>query len=579
MQRRTPLIVSLVLVALAASNAIADDAQSTAEFVPGEIIVRWHATPGALEAHPDIQRLLADPLRRPTVQRLAGNTELLRFAGDAASTLAMIGKLNADPSVRYAQPNYIRRVMSASNDTHLPLQWNLAQMRVTEAWSIMATRPTVVAVIDTGIRAKHPDLAGQILPGYDFISSKEAANDGDGYDANPEDTGDNTTASSAFHGTHVAGVVAALTNNGIGIAGVAPHAKILPVRALGVKEGKGTDADIATAIRWAAGLDVAGAPKNANPADVINLSFGGPGASNVLTDAVTAALGRGAIVIAAAGNQNADVIKSDIHPAAIDGVIAVGATDIAGKRAPYSNYGTRVDIMAPGGNLGGANQALTHQGRNDWPAGIVSTMYYTAEQQAKGQPEFGYHFLDGTSQSAPAVAGVVAAMRAVNPDLDHQQVRAVLTQTANPSGKCNEGCGAGLIDAYAAIQASSSPPPKENPSLLPMGASCAIAAQCAGGLCIAGASGTNVCSKNCLLESDCGGSASCVANVCVFHGVSSTSSRRSPGQGGSTVTVLGTSGCALGSDAPLGDFSTVGLGLALALGLAYRGRRRRRHRR
>ena len=220
----------------------------------------------------------------------------------------------------------------------------------------------MVAVIDTGYRP-HADLTGRFVQGYDFIWDPEVANDGDGRDADARDPGDWITSAdaasvtfagcpvenSSWHGTHVAGTIAANTNNGVGVAGVNWQAKILPVRVLG-KCG-GYTSDIVDGMRWAAGLTVSGVPANANPAKVLNISLGGSGTCSMAEQsAVNDINATGAVIVVAAGNSDADAAA--FTPSSCDGVIVVGATDKSGTRAYYSNYGSIVDISAPGGAQG-----------------------------------------------------------------------------------------------------------------------------------------------------------------------------------------------------------------------------------
>jgi serine protease len=222
-------------------------------------------------------------------------------------TGTLLGALRADPDVEYAEPDLVMRPMSVatSNDTFFPLQWDFFEsqggMRVPEAWAASKGEGVVVAVVDTGITT-HSDLDANVLPGYDMIWNPFVTRDGDGRDADPRDPGDwigagqcydgSAAGQSSWHGTHVAGTIAAVTDNNKGVAGVAPEAKILPIRALGACGGYSSD--IADAIVWAAGGLVAGTAGNANPAQVINLSLGGSGAcSDTYQTAIDFAVSRG----------------------------------------------------------------------------------------------------------------------------------------------------------------------------------------------------------------------------------------------------------------------------------------------
>lgn len=525
-------VLGLLLLPLPAASA-----EPQPELVPGEVVVHFKR-----DRRPVLTAVAGRRVER--VRPIAGDTVVVELdERSAAAVAAGVSALRAHREVAHAEPNLIRRPFVAPNDTHFALQWGLAAAKVDTAWTLTTgSAATVVAVVDTGILAEHPDLLGRTIAGRDFISTTAAAGDGDGWDANPTDSGTDVAQSSGFHGTHVAGIIGAIGNNAKGIAGVDWSCKILSVRALGVDAGKGSDADIAAAIRWAAGLEVAGVPKNPTPARVINLSFGGPGATQVLTDAVVAAMGAGAIVIAAAGNQGTSA--SNIYPAAIPGVIAVGATKYNGARAAYSNYGSIVAVMAPGGNLA-ENLPFQHQNQT-WPAGILSTLYRTSDKS------WGYHLYEGTSQAAPLVAGVVSLMLARDPKLTASKVASILKATANPASKCSEGCGAGLIDASAAVAGvtSSNPtptPPPSTGSKLPFSSSCQSDDQCVDAVCRELSAGTKVCTRYCTLSGDCPTDATCSNGLCVPTSAPVTNPGQScpAGQSCATPTTIEGVGCSV----------------------------------
>ncbi|RZJ84565.1 MAG: peptidase S8, partial [Massilia sp.] len=245
-----------------------------------------------------------------------------------------------DPEIEYAEPDRIMTHMATANDPYYAQQWHYTDatggLRLPTAWDKSTGLGVVVAVIDTGYRP-HADLSGQFLAGYDFISTAAIGNDGNGRDSDASDPGDwvaagecgagSPASGSSWHGTHVAGTVAAKTNNSLGVAGVAYNAKIVPVRVLG-KCG-GYTSDIADAITWSSGGTVSGVPANANKAKVLNMSLGGTGACDATTqNAINGARSRGSVVVVAAGNDNMNV--SNASPANCSGVIAVAATGKTG---------------------------------------------------------------------------------------------------------------------------------------------------------------------------------------------------------------------------------------------------------
>nr|WP_314547118.1 S8 family peptidase [uncultured Massilia sp.] len=350
-----------------------------------------------------------------------------------------------DPSVEYAEPDRLMHPLFTPNDTRYNEQWDLFDstggMRLPAAWDKSTGSGIRVAVIDTGYRP-HADLSGQFLAGYDFISDTAIANDGNGRDSDASDPGDYVAAgecgtgepasNSSWHGTHVAGTIAALTNNGMGVAGVAYGAKIVPVRVLG-KCG-GYTSDIADAIVWASGGSVSGVSNIAARAQVINMSLGGGGTCGTTTqNAINGARSRGTVVVVAAGNEAQNASNS--NPANCSGVITVAATNKSGGRASYSNYGTVVDVAAPGGDSGAA---------------ILSTL--NAGTSGPGADSYAGYM--GTSMATPHVAGVVALMLAKNPNLTPDDVESRLKSSARAFPASCSGCGAGIVDASAAVDAA-----------------------------------------------------------------------------------------------------------------------------
>jgi len=360
--------------------------------------------------------------------------------------------LQQDPAIRYADPVRRLRAKLTPNDPLLSQQWSLIDplsgVNATAAWGIQTGVPNMtVAVIDTGI-LPHPDLDGRVLPGYDFISDAESARDGDARDPNPRDEGTFGSAAdcgveqdSFWHGLFVAGQIAANSNNGVGIAGMNWAAKILPVRTLG-RCGFGTDVDVFEGMLWAAGVQIAGVPPNPNPARVLNMSLGGYGTcGSAIQEAVDLAMAQGAVVVVSAGNESDNV--SNYAPSNCAGVITVGASGVSGDRSSYSNFGRRVDITAPGGDIG--NGAAGY---------VLSTA--SDGTTVPGGPAYVNGI--GTSFAAPLVSGTVSLMLARNANLTPGRVMSIITGTARdfPAGtQCGATngklCGVGLLDAGVAL--------------------------------------------------------------------------------------------------------------------------------
>ncbi|MEU1554117.1 S8 family peptidase [Streptomyces scabiei] len=384
-------------------------------------------------------------------RRLGSGAALVDLGDDVtkADVADVIAEYQADPQVAYVAPDRLNKAMATPNDTEYSKQWDLyeatAGMNVPGAWDKVTGTGVTVAVIDTGYVA-HSDLAANIVGGYDFISDTTVANDGNGRDSNPADPGDWTAANecaagdpastSSWHGTHVAGTIAAVTNNSKGVAGIAYGAKVSPLRVLG-KCG-GYDSDIIDAITWASGGTVSGVPANTNVAKVINMSLGGGGACTSATQtAITAAVNRGTTVVVAAGNSNANA--ANYSPASCNNVISVAATNRAGSRSYYSNFGSIVDIAAPGGET-----------RTVQSGGILSTL--NAGASAPGSESYDYY--QGTSMAAPHIAGLAALVKSANSALTPAQIEsAIKTNSRALPGTCSGGCGAGLADAAKTVQA------------------------------------------------------------------------------------------------------------------------------
>lgn len=427
------------------SRAQAADEDSTDRLI---VHYRGSSRRTALQAAPQattlaLQRLQLAGLQAVKVHRNGLGAQVLHLNRSVSATEldAVARQLMADdPNVLYAEPDRKLHALATATDPLYTSQWHYFEptggLNLPSAWDNSTGSGVVVAVIDTGVRA-HVDLADNLLSGYDFISDSTKANDGSGRDSDANDPGDGCSGGhSSWHGTHVAGTIAAVTNNGEGGAGVAYDAKILPVRVLGC--GGGYFSDIADGVLWASGSAVGGVSAPSQPARVLNLSLGGKSACpTTMQSAINQARANGAVVIVAAGNSNEDASKHT--PANCANVVTVAATGRTGGRASYSNYGAKIDVAAPGGDqsTGTAN-------------GVLSTLndgYSTAGNDS-------YVYYQGTSMAAPHVAGVAALMVARNPSLTPDEIEVLLKSTTRPLPKaCAVGCGKGIVDANAAVNA------------------------------------------------------------------------------------------------------------------------------
>jgi len=434
------------------------------------------------------------PLTLSHQRKLATGSELVRSSRklSASEANALMQQIAADPAVAHVEPDVMMHAVrdiaapavltpkaAVTPQTFTPddpyyaqYQWHFSNAtggaNINNAWDLADGSGITVAVLDTGI-TQHPDIDLSLADaGYDFISDAfVSGRDTDdrvpgGWDRGDWTTGDEYLASnggcvdasnppedSSWHGTHVSGTVAELTDNGVGMAGVAHNAKVLPVRVLG--HCGGYTADIADAIVWASGGHVDGVPDNPNPAQVINMSLGGGGsctASTVTGQAIAGAISRGTTVVVAAGNSNADV--SQFSPASCPGVIAVASNGIAGKRAFYSNYGSGITISAPGGGV------YPNDGSSGTP--INDGFVWSAINAGTTTPgNTTYGGMAGTSQASPHVAGTVALILSATKEAGlttptPDTIRSLLTTTARPFPTApDQPVGAGIVNAYAAV--------------------------------------------------------------------------------------------------------------------------------
>ena len=353
-------------------------------------------------------------------------------------------KVASDPDVASVEPDYINHpaylqdVTFTYNDPQYSKQWNLTNpttgVQNTGNARLRRGAYVKVAVLDTGY-VPHPDLVTGMANGYDFISDPLSARDGDGRDPNPRDEGDYApynlckdqanAHTSTWHGTSVAGIIGARGGNGMGIVGTADLARVQPVRVLGRCGGR--TSDIADAIIWAAGGHVDGVPDNTYPAKIINMSLGTVSRCPAAYQrAIDIARSKGAIVVAAAGNGNTEASK--YAPANCRGVITVGATTKAGTRASFSNYGTRVNISAPGEDI------------------------LTLSMNSLDRPDntkFSYDYESGTSMAAPHVSALLAQQLVNGTSITTKQVEEAFTLAGGNRIKCDKYfCSRGIINSF-----------------------------------------------------------------------------------------------------------------------------------
>lgn len=373
----------------------------------------------------------------------------LQSGRDLADTL---DALRAQPGVAEVQPDRKKFALAIPNDTDFPNQWfwqstQVAAVNMESAWDLTTgSTGTVIAVLDTGVRFDHPDLGrasanGRLLAGYDFVGPDpdggfRTANDGDGWDADPSDPGDwisktdttlstfqkCSTANSSWHGTRTSGLIGALTNNGLGIAGGTWKPWLLPVRVLG-KCG-GYDSDIQAAMRWAAGLSVAGVPDNKYPAKIENLSLGGTGAcDSFYQSAVNDVIAQGTVIVVSAGNDGTAVAS----PANCQGVVAVAGLRHVGTKVGYSDLGPEITLGAPAGNCGDGYVA---GGSCVYSIDTTTNLGTTTPGTNAYTDQVNYNL--GTSFSAPIVSAIAGLMHSVNGNLTPAQFVARLQEGAAP---------------------------------------------------------------------------------------------------------------------------------------------------
>jgi serine protease len=340
-----------------------------------------------------------------------GVTRLLIDGGEdeAMAVKAMVNRLEGDHRIKFAEPNYLARSMAGTNDSYVSYQWNLEQVNAEEAWQYSTGAGTVVAVLDTGV-SSGPDGLTNLLQGYDFYYNDSDPSDRDG------------------HGTFVAGTIAQNTNNNTGVAGLAFNASILPVKVLG-DNGYGDINAISNGIVYAANQG----------ADVINMSLGSAYPSSTMESACQYAYNQGTVVVAATGNEYASSIG---YPAAYDTVIAVGSSRVDGSRPAYSNYGSGIDLLAPGGDLS------KDQNGDGYADGVL--------QETIQSGRWTYTFWEGTSMATPHVAAAAAMLKSYGVT-DPDDVYTALVSTATDVGSAGYDTqnGYGVLNVAAALDFAS----------------------------------------------------------------------------------------------------------------------------
>jgi thermitase len=393
---------------------------SAHQFKAGEILVKFKSAASNFSIENSLRR------HKAKIRRRLHRRNTMVWATANGREKEIVDRLNADPSVDYAEPNYIYRAFNTPNDPNFNKQWGHTTINSASGWDITeGSASTVIAIIDSGIDENHPDLKDKIVAGYDFVDNDTVPHDLHG------------------HGTHVAGIAAAITDNGMGVAGMDWNARIMPIRVLD-EYGSGYSSDISDGITWAC----------SNGAKVLNLSLGGPHYSQIMQDTINSARDAGCLVIAAMGNSRTDGNPTN-YPAGYANVFTVAATNSTDTYTYYSQYGTHCDISAPGGEMDAYHD----------PGGFYSTMpTYSVHLTSIYDYDQNYDYLQGTSQATPMVSGLAALIWAVNPNLTSDLVQATIEKTAvdlGAPGK-DDNYGYGRIDVQAALNRIN-PPPKPSP--------------------------------------------------------------------------------------------------------------------
>jgi len=396
----TPAVTPSITVSPAPTATSPEVETLPGNYVDDEILVKFKSR--TVGQSIDQCLLLADT----TVESRINALGVLLLKIPAGKVSEMVARMRDCPDLEYAEPNYLAQVVDViPNDPYYASQYGLAAIRAPQGWGLSSGSSAVtIAVVDSGVDFAHLDLSTKLVPGYDFAN------------------GDNFPQDDNGHGTHVAGIAAASSDNGLGVSGVSWGARIMPVKVLNAA-GNGTFANVAAGIVWAAD----------NGAQVINLSLGGSSSSATLQNAVDYAYGKGLVIVAASGNSGSNFV---LYPARYPHVIAVAATDSSNARASFSNYGPEVDLSAPG-------------------VSIYSTVIG------------GYGYNSGTSMSAPFVSGLAAVLRGLPGNASPDAIEAEMESSALDLGSAgrDDFYGAGLIQMDAAIQLVLPPTLTSTPTL------------------------------------------------------------------------------------------------------------------
>ncbi len=390
-----------------AFDFLSQEPTARSDYRPGQILLKFRAEVPELVAA-DILRA-----RGLTIAGELGDLKVLRVAVPEGLEEALVESLSQDPRVEYAELDYLAHATLIPNDKYYSSQWAPGKIQAPSAWDIaVGSSEVIIAVLDTGVDLNHPDLGSKIVAGWNFVQPGEGPQDDHG------------------HGTHVAGIAAAETNNGVGVAGISSGARIMPVKVLNA-QGDGYYSDVAAGVAWACD----------HGASIINMSLGGVEFSATLHEAIEQAYDDGCLLAAAAGNEGGNQV---LYPARDSATIAVAATDQSDGRASFSNYGSQIDVAAPG-------------------VSIYSTLWDDT-----------YGYMQGTSMATPHVAGLAALVWSVDSGLTNAEVQGIIEATTDDFGYpgWDPYYGFGRINAFGAVEAAVATRHTVSTPNTPAGSSC-----------------------------------------------------------------------------------------------------------